>query len=247
MNFTRIKEILEILSRVGVDEVALESKESEETGTNMTQVRGASTDRQIVVHYTFDEDMLSGNSIGISALKPFLSRLNLFDMDKIKVTHTSQPNGQVDQLTIKEGRRKITYRCYDIDYLGVPSQIPSNLSADDKLEFDSERVLYWIKVGNSIIQTANEKVDAKVSFKYDSSEGKAVICIEDGGEDQYVEEIELGTDLVETIDRSVWSLLPFSKLMKEALAHGDQVRFGVTENGVAIVRIKDIDIALSPL
>ena len=244
MNFNKIKEILDILSRVGVEEVAIESAETEH-GTINTTVRGASADRQIVVHHTFEEDLIDGVTIGIAALKPFLSRLNLFDMDKIKVSFDgTQEDGSVEQLTIKEGKRKITYRCYDIDYLGVPSQIPNNLATDDKFDFDNERVLYWIKVGNSLLQTARDKEETKVSFSYDDSTIKISIV---DGEDKYEEEIEMNDIDLPSVDFTRWSLVPFSKLMKEALAHGDRVKFGVTENGVAVVRMSDIDIALSPL
>jgi hypothetical protein len=245
MDLNKVQESLDILSRVGIEEVALVSDTSEDDEAVKTVIRGASADKQIVIYHTLDTDYIDGYTIGILSIKPFLSRLNLFDINKAKVDIEDDGAGKkvAEQLTIKQGRRKITYRCYDIGYLSIPSRIPSNLNDGSQFVFDSEYTQYLLKVISSLIQTASDKTEAKVSMSYSDSTIK--LTMDDGEDDKFVEEITHDEE-IEDVDNTTWSMVSFAKLLKESLSQQEETRFKVTEYGVAIFEIGGLELALAP-
>lgn len=231
-----LKNILDCLDAVGVEEVVIEPSE-DSTGT---LVRGADRKRDIVVFDTVEGIILTEYPIGIQSVKGLLSRLSLFDDD---ATIELEDDGEmVMNIKIKKGRKKASYKCAAAEHLSVPKFVPGDLQVeeDKSIVLTKEYVSHLSHAIQSMSFTGSN--EQSLSVKVDSH--NAVISIYDGEDDSFTDELKnVG---LESCDKSSWGVKPFQRVMKCSIEGKDQTAFTVNEHGVAVFTVGLIDVIISP-
>jgi hypothetical protein len=237
VDFSTTKNILETLSGVGIEELVIEPIDK-----NKSRLRGANKERNIIV---FDEvdNQLSGLPLGIMSVKAFLSRLELFDPDKASISVTNDST-VINNVAIKEGRKKASYKCADPSHLAVPKKIPGNLESTATITMSKERVDYLSQAITSLSYTGNkaERI-VTVSIKDEVMS----LSIFDGEDDTFSDEIEC----VGAADspKAAWEVNPFLRVLKKSAeqSEDDTARWHITEHGIAVFVVGTYNIIVAPV
>jgi hypothetical protein len=240
MQITEIKLLLEVLSSVGIEEAVFDPLVDE----NMTLVRGASSDKTVVVYSKID-GMFDEHQIAIQNVRALLSRFHLFD-DATAVCSFSTNKGIVYNIDIKQGRKKATYKCARADMLGVPKEIPGDLQLTNPLTIDKVYADYITKATASMGMTGTKK-ERTISIKV--TDGQAELNIWDGEDDSFVDTMAVDPAVANT-DKSSWPLVSFQKVMRQSVENsGAEARasFVISEHGIAIFDMNVIDIMVVPV
>lgn len=235
-----LKDLLEVLSSVGIEETIIEPHE----GGSL--VRGANKDRSVIVFDKIDSQF-SDFILAIQSVKALLSRLQLFEgeYDKTKLDFdVPEDSDHVYSISMKKGKRKATYQCANPSKLAVPKHVPNDTS-DVSLTFDKDYAGYISQAITSMSYTGEKSNQIKHSISLAIDEKVATISIYDGEHDSFTDSFE--TDC-EDITKHYWEVAPFQRVMKKAVDLCGLARFSVTkEHGIAVFDLSVIFIMVSPM
>jgi len=215
MDIIATKELLQELSDIGINECVIEPVDEG------TRVRGSNKDRNTIVFKTLEMELVE-TPIGIQSVRGLLSRINLFESDKAKIT--TKDNGEHTQaVTIKQGRRSATFRCAAPENLAVPKVVPDcGITDENRIIFNADYVGFINDAVSAMSYTGNN-AERSISAKVENNE-IVVNC------------------------RGVWEIGPFSKLMKLSSHYVDgDAEFSISEHGVAVFRIGVLDALVPPM
>ena len=239
MNIRNLKNLLEVFAANGIDEVIFDPLADE----NATLVRGASSDKTIIVFSKIDE-VFDENKIAVQNVKALLSRFMLFDDDKA-TCHFTSSKGIVTEIDIKQGRKKVSYKCARPDAVSVPSVLPEGTVMENVITFDKAYTEYISKVASSMGMTGVKK-ERTISIKVENNE--ANVAIWDGEEDTFFDNVEAVG--VNDTQKASWSLASFQKVMLQSVANSgaeNVARFAITDFGIAIFDMSIIQIMVAPV
>jgi len=239
MDFVKLKEILEVVSGVGIEELVIEPIEPQRT-----RLRGANRERNVIIYDELDE-VVSDLPLGIMSVKALLSRLELFDPDKARI-ETSHDEKLINNLSVKQGRKKVSYKCAALQHLAVPKKIPGNLESDNKLELKKEFVNYLSQVITSMSYTGNR---AEKTISLSVTDKKMKVSIFDGEDDTFTDEVSCEDSGVSDFSKSSWEVSPFLKVLKKSVeqVEDDIARFHITEHGIAVFNVGSYSIIVAPV
>lgn len=235
MDILKLRELLEVLSTVGIEEVVLESSEIG------TRIRGSNKEATVVVFHEIEEEMTDGATLAIQSVRGLLSRISLFDMSKASIT-TDVFDDVVASLTIKQGRKSATYTCAAPNAVHVPKKIPGDLSIVDEIVFGAEYVDHISHAISSMSYTgAKDKKKVSVGI-----EGNiATLSIFDGESDAFTDEFEVSFPNKRAVS---WEVSAFQRVMKQSLAaNKDKCIFSITEYGIAPFSLGIVSVLLVPI
>ena len=234
MDIIATKELLQELSDIGINECVIEPVDEG------TRVRGSNKDRNTIVFKTLEMELVE-TPIGIQSVRGLLSRINLFESDKAKIT--TKDNGDHTQaVTIKQGRRSATFRCAAPENLAVPKVVPDcGITDENRIIFNADYVGFINDAVSAMSYTGNN-AERSISAKVENNE--IVVTINDGEDDSFVD-----TKAMDVVNcRGVWEIGPFSKLMKLSSHYVDgDAEFSISEHGVAVFRIGVLDALVPPM
>lgn len=154
--------------------------------------------------------------MGIHSVRGLLSRLELFDLDKASVS-MSDDGDTVNELIIKEGRKRVSYRFSSPSRILAPTTLPET-GWIVPLSLEAEYVRYLSKVMGSISMTGN-KTEQTVSIRALDGSQDVELSIFDGESDSFNETIEIDHDQEAS---GVWEVAPFQRVLTRSLAaNGD--------------------------
>lgn len=239
MDFVKLKEILEIVAGVGIEELVIEPIDPQRT-----RLRGANKERNIIIYDEVD-DAVSDLPMGLMSVRALLSRLDLFDPDKAKI-ETTDDKKLINNVTIKQGRKKASYKCADPTHLAVPKKIPGNLDSDNKIELEKDFVDYISQVITSMSYTG-AKAERTISLSV--TDEKMKISIFDGEDDTFTDERSCEGSGVSDFSKSSWEVHPFLKVLKKSVEQDNDAlaKFSVTEHGIAVFSVGDYSIIVAPV
>jgi len=232
-----IKHVLEVLSSVGVEETVFEP-----TDDGKTQIRGSNKDRTIIVFDTIDEQ-IGKHPMGVQSVKGLLSRIQLFDDSKASIEYEDSDD-VVTNIKVKQGRKKVSYRCADPSSVIAPKKVPGDMDEEDRIAFDKEYTDYLSQAIASMSYTG-DKAERTISISV-SDEGTASVSIFDGEDDSFTDEISVEYDKT---DKASWEVVPFQRVMKQSVERSDddQCTLFVTEHGVAVFDVDILKIIVAPV
>lgn len=236
MEIHELKLLLEDLQSVGIESAVFEPSDDK------TLVRATNKDRSVVV-FCEANVALSDASIALNNVNSLLSRINLFDQNKAKIEVT-ETDGEVDDIIIKQGRRKTVQRCSKVSQVQVPSKIPVDLQITDSncIKITDKYVSYIVDAISSLSKTVSSE-DSKISIEVDNKVCK--INITDGECDSFSDELdEIDVD---DVSKSHWFAAPFSRVMKRSVNEDGMCEFMITSDyGLAVFRVGIIDAIVAP-
>jgi hypothetical protein len=237
VDFSTTKNILETLSGVGIEELVIEPLDK-----TKSRLRGANKERNIIV---FDEvdNQLSDLPLGVMSVKGFLSRLDLFDPDKASISLTDDST-MINNVLIKQGRKKASYKTADPRHLAVPKKIPGNLESDVNIVLSKETIDYLSQAITSMSYTG-AKAERTISLTI--SNETMTISIFDGEDDTFSDEI--ACDGASDSPKSSWEVIPFLRVLKKSveLSNDDIGTFHITEHGIAVFQVGEREIIVAPV
>ena len=257
MDIIQLKQILETLNSVGINEMVIEPTEKD--GVKNTLIRGSNRDRNVVVYHEIPDLNLTDTVIGIQSVNGLLSRINLFDEAKASI-ELDVTGAMVGTILVKQGRKKATYRCADPSTLNAPSRIPGELkvSLDNAIMLSKDNVNFLGQAISSMSLTGN-KEERNITMQVE--DGNLTVKIVDGEDDSFTEVMEgVGGDNTE---RGVWDVGSFLRVMKKSSETSDiafrriigsdaevedgGVLFSISEFRVAVFAVADLDILVIPV
>jgi hypothetical protein len=230
-----LKTLLEVLSSVGVEEAVVEPSE------DGTLVRGANKDRSVIIYHTIPDSLLEC-PMGIQSVKGMLSRLELFDSAKSAITTTTH-NDLISDLTVKQGRKKASYKCAEPSALTVPKKVPGDLSIVKEITFDKAYVDYLSQAITAMSYTGS-KQERSISISVKG--GDLELTIFDGEDDSFVDEMKV--DDFEDTKKISWDVQPFQRVLKQSLeCRGESAAFTISEHGIAVFDLSLINVLVAPI
>ena len=235
MDIHLLKTLLEVLSSVGVEEAVVEPSE------DGTLVRGANKDRSVIIYHTIPDSLLEC-PMGIQSVKGMLSRLELFDSAKSAITTTTH-NDLISDLTVKQGRKKASYKCAEPSALTVPKKVPGDLSIVKEITFDKAYVDYLSQAITAMSYTGS-KQERSISISVKG--GDLELTIFDGEDDSFVDEMKV--DDFEDTKKISWDVQPFQRVLKQSLeCRGESAAFTISEHGIAVFDLSLINVLVAPI
>lgn len=243
MDIKVLKEILTTLDQAGITQAIFEPTEGG------TLIRGANKDKNILIFDTMKSDLVE-LPMGVQSITGLLSRVNLFDEEKAKiVVEKSSSDDMISSITVKQGRRKASFRLGNPllrkGGLSVPTLISENIDEVQELTFSEEYVKYLSSVISSMGYTAGNKAERTLGLDCDG--GTVNLRISDGEDDSFVDVLE-DTD-VELESQASWEVAPFERMLKQSMEvnPGKKAKFGISENHVAVFDLQIIRALVIPL
>ena len=237
MVFDKLESILQAVSDVGIDEIIIEPVGEK------SLIRGTNSDNLIIL---FDHvgTKLFDHDIAIQGVKSFLSRIRLFDKDKVKL-ETELRNGDstyISVLHLKQGRRKTTFRMGKPKSIHTVTHAPGvdNIAASFKLsKADIEKMLREIQ---SIGQTGSA-IEQTITFQAEN--GEVHYSLYNGEDDKFDDKIQ--TD-VDSFDPVVYDMKNFTRVLRKSLdVKKDEVEVKLIEIMALRFDMGDVDVILAPI
>lgn len=235
MDIHLVKNILDVLHSVGIEEAVLEpAKEG-------TLIRGANKDLNVIVFHTIP-DVLVEKTLGIQSIRGLLSRLQLFDTTKASIALSDDGNCVVD-IVIKQGRKKASYKCASPSNLMIPKKIPGDLNIVNKLVFERAYVDHISQAVTAMSYTGS-KSERNVTINV--KDNIAEFSIYDGEDDTFTDEVEV--DFPDMSKQATWDVAPFQRVLKQSLdANNENAIFTITEFGIAVFDLSIINVLVAPI
>lgn len=226
--------LLQELADIGITEAVIEPVEGG------TRVRGSNKNRNTLVFKTLDFDLVEV-PIGVQSVRGLLSRINLFDVEKAVIT-TTHNNRHAQSISIKQGRRKASFRCGDPELAAVPKAVPDcGITDENRITFTPDYVEY---LSSAIGAMSFTGINAERSMAAKVHDGEMTVTINDGEDDSFVDNKEM--DIVDC--RGIWEIAPFEKLMKLSSQYiNGEAEWSISEHGVAVFRIGCLDAMIPPM
>lgn len=236
MNIHLLKDVLDELTTVDINEVVLEPSDS-----GGTLIRGANKAQNIII---FDEleDKLVELPVAIQSVRGLYSRLQLFDLSKASIK-TDDGDKYMKGLTIKQGKKSATYRTANPKLLGVPTQLPPVTVVGDEIVFEKDYVTYLLNAFQSLAMTGN-KEERKLSIEI--SGGELSLSIFDGEDDSFNDTMSVEG---EDIPKASWELEPFRRVLKQSIecTTDNTARLTITDFGIAIFAMQPLSVIVAPM
>lgn len=234
MNIKKLQQVLQTASVAGMRELVL----SKEDGMTMAygaddsdKTDGGEHDPSIVLISEIDNDIID-HSMGIHRVDIFLKRLELFDIEKVKVS-LKHNDDFITSITLKEGRRKATITLSSPQTIDVPSG-----SIEDEI-VDS------IKIKKTYVDYLNKANSAMNSQMINVSGINKDIVLEmyDGLSDTM-------EDVVGTTSNDDWSYnwrtMSILKLLRHCIKSEDEIELGIGECGILYVEVESMIFMIMP-
>jgi hypothetical protein len=241
MDIKETKRLLQELSDIGISECVLEPSPTEK---DSMLVRGSNKERSIIVYKTVKNLKLVDVPMGIQSVKGLLSRINLFDEEKAGIVLDKKDGSYVKSLTVKQGRKTVTFRTGEPSSLLVPKSVPPcEITEKNCISFQKDYVDY-ISQAISAMSYTGSNTDRSVGVKVENK--TLTLSINDGQSDSFVDTID-GFDVDDV--RGTWDISAFNKLIKlsSSLDEDSVADFSISEHGVGVVRIAQLDALIPPL
>lgn len=231
-----LKTILEALNSVGIEEVIIEPNDDNES----SRVRAVSKDSSVVVCDDIPIVFVE-YPMGIESVRGLLSRLNLFDTDKASITMTDG-NDVIQDITIKMGRKKASFRCCHPKHISAPSEAPDSTKSD-VITFNKEYVTY---LGKAVAAMSFTGEKDKRTIALHAEDGTMSVKISDGQYDSFNEVIE---DVEVETEHGVWEVSPFQRVMNKAVEYSetDEANFTIDDFGVATFSLGYFEAMIVPM
>ena len=235
MDLLKTKEILEVLDGVDIAECAIYA----EDGKN--KIRAVNTDQTTIVFTEVDQFI--DDNIGLLSVKGLLSRLNLFDLEKAGVTFkTNEKNGSsfIEQMTIKEGRRRSSVRATSPKSIDAPTQYPQTEKVFNAY-LSKSYVNFINKMKSSIaFMPSNSSDDIKLTMTVEKGSETANLKIVGGTSDDFSDEIECDGNENMQSDTFVatWTIDSLMRVLKRAaMGLDDEDTISVEVNDVGVLEV----------
>lgn len=248
MDLVKTKKILEIMKGVDITEAGIFA-----SGDEKNQIRGITDDKTIIM-YT-DVDQFIESSVGVLSVKGLLSRLTLFNEEKMGVelkTKASKKSDEdyVSQIIVKEGRRRSTVTTTDPNMMSIPTVYPK---ADRVFTagFTKEYVDYINKMKASVnTSVSTETLYVELHFEEDC-DGKTVDFSIGGGYDDFDDKIEAEIEdpFVGKVFSVQWKIDPFIRAMRQAasVVEGDEFLVSVNTMGILEIDMDGVIVSIAPM
>lgn len=240
MNIVYFKELLEVLSSVGIDTCRIMPIEHEGQPANIMQ---AMDSRGNVIVYDVLGELVTEKAMGIQSVRGLLSRINLFDIEKVSVTiKVNERHDIAEEINMKEGRRKASFRFSRPQAIVAVGEM-DEFDRSPLIEFKKEYVDYLKKAISSIMMTG-DKEHSYIALE--AKDDELTMKVYDGENDSFVETLTI--DGLGTIDKCQWEVDSFTRVLKTAL-QGDEstVVFEVTEMGAAVFDMEVFEVMVAPI
>lgn len=241
INLGMLKDILEQLTSLGVDEAMIDNQKID--GVDYTQVRAGNKDHSILIFDSI-EGKLAEKSMAIPSVKGLQTRLALFNQEKASVT-VSNGSSFVSSIEIKEGKRKASFTMSHPNMILFPKVMPQYEILGDVIEFSKEFIDYLMEVFNSISFTG-KKENRKISIK--SGTGEILITVSDGESDSFSETLPM--DVSENdIPTTQWEVGAFKMALKKSSECDvdKKVSFYITNIGTAVMTAQPLSVIVAPI
>lgn len=234
MNIEKLHNILTMLDVAGIKQANLERFDD-----GSVKIFGADDveegeEQPSIVVISSTDPTVTDASMGIQRVPVMLKRMNLFDPEKMKQSHTtSEEFGFMNSIVFKEGRRKATYTFADPHSINVP-----NGSIDDE-------TLLNVTLSKAYVESlskANSAMGSKM-LTLKAINKEVVLELDDGISDTF-------TDVISTCKSGdwvfSWKTASVLRLLRHAIKTEDEVSIEVGEVGILYVTINGIDFMVMP-
>jgi len=230
MNIEKLNEVLKTINVAGIKEIIISKADGK------VMVYGAdSTEDDImpsIVVISEADSSIVDVTMGISRLPVLLNRINLFDLEKTKVScDTTDTFTRV--ITVKEGRRKVSYTFTNPDIINVPT---------DTIEDNVSNIITLSKEYINGLSKVNQAMSAEV-INITGINNEITFELSDGDGDSF-------TDVVSdecTGDFSFnWQTRSVLKMLKHAIKKDDYVELGIGELGILYIEVDNLLFMIMP-
>lgn len=233
-----IEELIEILQNVadvGIEDIVISPRD----GTS--HIRGANGDQITIVFYHAGL-LLFDNTVAIQGVSSFLSRLRLFDSDKVKVD-TENRDDYISLLRFIQGRRKTTYRMGNPKHVPTPSVVPGLDTATNHFTLSKADVDKLLKEMSSISLTG-KKDEQHISFN--SVDGVLHYSIFNGEDDKFYDKIE--DTGVSDFESTVFDVKNFTRVLRKCIdTNTEHATITLTDMGALVFPMSEVDIIIAPI
>lgn len=231
----KLTNILQNIVDVGIDDLVISPK------GDTSHIRATNSDQITVVFYQTDM-MLFDKTVAIQGANSFLSRLRLFDSDKVKVEYETRDD-YISLLRFTQGRRKSTYRMGNPSHVYAPTSVPRLDLATNTITLTKDDVDKILREVGSISLTG-KKDEQHISLN--SVDGVLHYSIFNGEDDKFYDKFE--ETGVDDFDTTVYDIKNFTRVLRKCIdTHKDSVTITMTDMGAMVFPMSEVDIILAPI
>lgn len=228
MNLHMLYDILNTINSVGINQSILEKKNGN------VLVRAADDTSSVVVISEIQSNFID-HTMAIPNIKILLDRMRLFNFDNTKYT-TYESSDDVDvmkSLSLREGRKTVSYTCSKPNLISIPNSVSSNMIVNNVVLSKSQI--------DDLVLAINAFNPEFINFVGD--ERDIIVKLSDGVSDNFV-------NVVGTNQTGGWSYFwkkdYFVKLIKLAIKINENVTLGINDRGIMYINLDDITFMLRP-
>lgn len=228
MNLEKLNVIVETANVAGINRLVI-NKTDERVMIYGSDDEGE--EPSIVIISEADWDVVD-NSIGIHRVPVLLNRMNLFSLDKATVSKIDTDN-YTKSITIKEGRKKVSYTFADPSTLSVPTD-----TIDDS-------IICTVRLTKDNVQNlvkANQAITPKL-FTLSGIKDDIQMELFDGISDTLTDVIGKNTSGDWSFN---WEMSSVMKLVRHAIKQEDSVELGIGGIGILYITVNDLIFMVMP-
>ena len=233
MNLEKLHNVISMLDIAGIKQANIIKEDGTIKIFGADDVEEGEEQPSIVVISTTDSNLIDA-SMGVQRVPTMLKRMNLFDTEKMKQTHTiSEEHGFMNNIIFKEGRRKASYTFADPHTINVPTG-----AIEDEIIFKTSFTKDYIdRLGK-----ANSAMGSKF-LTLNVINNEVILELYDDISDTF-------TDVIGNFDGGDWSYNwktnSVLRLLRHAVKTEDEVSIEVGEVGILYITISEIDFMIMP-
>lgn len=236
MSLVVLADLLKTMDSVGITEAVMEP-----TDNDGTLIRAANKDRNVIIFHEVPESIVD-MPMGVQSVKGLLGRIMLFDLDKASLDF--RDNGtEISDLTIKQGRKKATFRFADTDKLSVPKRVPEETPVSGVV-MAKEYVDYLNSAIGAMSYTGTKQTQ---TISIGVSESIAEVTVFDGESDSFVDHFNVDA---EDVGKGVWEVAPFKTVMGQSVKYSDDASASLSirpTHKIAVFNVGAVDVMVSPI
>lgn len=231
----KLTSILQNIVDVGIDDLVISPK----NGTS--HIRATNSDQITIVFFQTDM-LLFDHTVAIQGANSFLSRLRLFDSDKVSI-ETEKRDDYISLLRFSQGRRKTSYRMGNPAHVYAPTSVPGLGDATNTITLTKLDVDKLLKEVGSISLTGKKD---EQSISLSSVDGMLHYSIFNGEDDKFYDKFE--DTGVDEFDNTVYDIKNFTRVLRKCIdTHKESVKITLTEMGALVFPMGEVDVILAPI
>lgn len=232
----KLESVLQSLADVGIEDIVFTPVDD-----HSCIVRGANAEQIAVVYHTISMQLFD-HEVAIQGANSFLSRLRLFDLDKVKLEYETRDD-YISLVRFSQGRRKTSIRMGNPKHMYAPSRVPGLDNLTNHI------VLTKVVIDKLLREIASVGLTGKKDEQHITisvTDGELTYSLYNGEDDRFSDKIEC--DGVSDFTPLVWDMKNFTRVLRKSIDKGgESITISLTPMGAMVFPMGVVNVVTAPI